>query len=43
MGCVEIERFDLFCFLPAQCAEFAPRKMQEQAHEAATAHKQEEP
>lgn len=26
MGCVERDRLVLFCFLPAQCAEFAPKK-----------------
>lgn len=43
MECVEIEIFVLLCFLPAQSAEFAPRKMQEQAQGAGTAHNQEEP
>lgn len=43
MGCTEMERFVLFCLLSAQCAEFAPRKMQEQAQGAGTTHNQEEP
>lgn len=43
MGCIEIERFVLFCFQPAHCTEFAPRKMQEQAQGAGAAHNQEEP
>lgn len=50
MGCVERDRLVLFCFLPAQCAELAPKKkarvlgsLRREAQGAGTAQNQEGP